>query len=400
MDDDADDDVGGGGPPLPPEDRLWRHPSELRDHGTAGGVTPSRPRARPPRRTTWAIAAVAGLSGVVLTTGALAVTGVLTPQVIQREIIEKVAVTPVLSSPLFAGERDASALAERLAPAIVRLDITQAASTPPGTGVLFRDDGLVLTAAHLVAAATSISVVLADGRRLDGLLVGVDPLTDVALIDIEGQGFPTAVLGTAANLKVGAPTVAISAPRIGGAGPAVTTGVISGLDRRVDGVGAEPLHGMIQTSAPVAPGSAGGALVDATGAVIGLMISPTDGTGNAFAAATPIDLAHRVAEHLLATGYMAHGWLGVEGSDLSDADAKTLSVPGGAKVRRVDANSPAALAGLAPDDAITELDGAPVTSISALVARLRSHDPGDKVVVGYWRSGQHAEAAVTLTERP
>lgn len=400
MDDDADDDVEGGGPPLPPEDRLWRHPSELREFGSPTGIALHQPRTRSRRRETWAIAAVAGLTGVVLTTGALAVTGVLSPQVIRREIVEKVAVTPVLSSPLLAGERDASALAERLAPAIVRLDITQGANATTGSGVVFRNDGLVLTAAHLVTAATLITAVLTDGRRLDGVLVGVDPLTDVALVDLDGQGLPVAVLGTGTNLKVGAPTMAIGAALTGGADPSVTTGVISALDRRVDGAGGQPLHGMIQTSAPVAPGSAGGVLVDASGAVIGLLSSSTDEPTRALAVATPIDLVRRVADHLLATGRMAHGWLGVEGSDLSSDEATTLSVPGGAKVRRVDARSPAALAGLAPDDVITEVDGAPVRSISVLVARLRSHDPGDKVRLGYWRHGQHAEVTVTLDQRP
>lgn len=400
MDDDEDDDVGGGGPPLPPEDRLWRHPSELRYHGAPSGIMPPGAHSRSLRRTTWAIAILAGLTGVVITTGALAVAGVLSPEVIQRYIVEKVAVTPVLSSPLLAGEHDAAALAERVAPAIVRLDITQGASTATGSGVLFRDDGLVLTAAHLVTAAATINAVLADGRRLDGVVVGVDPLTDVALIDVDGEGLPIAVLGTAANLKVGAPTVAISTPLSSGASPSVTTGVISALDRRVDGAGGQPLHGMIQTSAPVAPGSAGGVLVDANGAVIGLLTSATDQTSGGFAVATPIDLAHRVAEHLLATGRMAHGWLGVQGADLSGDEATALRLPGGAKVERVDVSSPAALAGLAPDDVITELDRAPVNSISALVARLRSHAPGDKVVVGYWRAGQHAEVTVTLVEHP
>ncbi len=336
---------------------------------------------------------------MILTAGALAVTGVLTPQVIHRDIVEKVAVTPVLSSPLLARERDASTLAERLAPAIVRLDITHGATTSPGSGVLFRDDGLVLTAAHLVAAATSITAVLTDGRRLEGSLVGIDPLTDVGLIDIDGHGFPIAVLATTPNLKVGAPTVAISAPLGNGSDPSVSTGVISGLDRRLNGADEQPLHGMIQTSARVAPGSAGGALVDANGAVIGLMTSTLDQTDGALAVAIPIDLAHRVAVHLLATGHMAHGWLGLDGADLSGDEAEVLSVLGGAKVQRVHASSPAAHAGLVPDDVITELDGTAVHSISALVARLRSHDPGDKVVVGYWRDGRHAEVTVTLVER-
>lgn len=400
MDDDGDDDVDTGGPPLPPEDRLWRHPSELRQHGASGGLSAPLATARPIRPTTWTVGVVAGLAGAALTTAVIAVTGSLSPRVIEREIVEKVAVTPVVSSPMLRGERGVVAVAERLSPAIVRLDVEQAGGTATGSGVLFRDDGLVLTSAHVVAGATAISVVLTDGRRLDGHLVGLDGVTDVALVDVDGQGFPVAVLGTADGLEVGAPAIAIGSPLGLDGGPSVTTGVISALDRRVDASGGEQLHGMIQTDAPVAPGSSGGALVDANGAVIGIMTAVADQPGGRFGFATPIDLAHRVAQQLLATGHMAHGWLGVEGTDLTAAQAMAMRVAGGARVQRVTASSPAAQAGLTPDDVITEVDGKAIRSTSNLVVQLRAHDPGDQVVVGYWRRGQHTEVTITLVEHP
>lgn len=400
MDDDADDDVDAGGPPLPPEDRLWRHPSELRQHGVLGGPLAPPAPARPIRPTTWTIGVVAGLAGAALTTAVIAVTGSLSPQVIEREIVEKVAVTPVVSSPMLRGDHGVVAVAERLSPAIVRLDVEQAGGTATCSGVLFRDDGLVLTSAHVVAGATAISVVLTDGRRLDGRLVGLDGVTDVALVDVDGQGFPVAVLGTADGLEVGAPAIAIGSPLGLDGGPSVTTGVISALDRRVDATSGEQLHGMIQTDAPVAPGSSGGALLDANGAVIGIMTAVADQPGGRFGFATPIDLAHRVAQQLLATGHMAHGWLGVEGADLTAEQARAMSVAGGARVQRVAASSPAARAGLTPDDVITEVDGKAIRSTSNLVVRLRAHDPGDPVRVGYWRDGQHAEVTITLVEHP
>ncbi len=400
MDDDSDDGVGDGGPPLPPDDRLWRHPSEVGRHGMPGGATVPVRVAGAIRPTVWTVALIAGLAGAALTTGVIAVTGSLSPRVTERYVVEKVAVTPVVSSPMLRGERGVVAVAERLSPAIVRLDVELPGGGTTGSGVLFRDDGLVLTSAHVVADALSISVLLADGRRLAGRLVGFDVTTDVGLVDLDGQRFPVAVLGSAAGLEVGAPTIAIGSPLGLEGGPSVTTGVISALERRVEAVGGEPLHGMIQTDAPVAPGSSGGALVDANGSVIGIMTAVAAEPSGRFGFATPIDLAHRVADQLLASGHMAHGWLGVEGADLSAAQAERLSVLGGALVRRILPGSPAATAGLVADDVITEVDGSPIRSISHLIVQLRAHDPGDKVVIGYWRNGTHNETRVTLTERP
>lgn len=400
LDDDADDDVGGSGPPLPPDDRLWRHPSELRQHGVPGGpVAPLPPSTGSHRPVTWTVALVAGLAGAALSTAVIAATGSLSPEVVEHRVVEKVAVTPVVSSPMVGGERGVVAVAERLSPAIVRLDVEQSNGTGTGSGVLFRDDGLVLTSAHVVADATAINVVLTDGRHLEGHLVGLDVVTDVALVDLDGDNFPVALLGTAEGLEVGAPTIAIGSPLGFDGGPSVTTGVISAVGRRVEAPDGLSLHGMIQTDAPIAPGSSGGALVDANGAVIGITTAVADQTGG-FGFATPIDLAHRVAEELLRTGHMVHGWLGVEGSDLTARQAEAIGVDGGAVVHKVATGSPAASAGLAPDDVITEIQGRQVSSISGLVVELRAHNPGEEVVVGYWRSGRHAETKVTLAERP
>jgi S1-C subfamily serine protease len=399
LDDDADDDVGGTGPPLPPDDRLWRHPSELRDHGP-GGADVERLVDDPRRAMTWATALVAGLAGAALAVGVIAVTGTLSPRIVERQVVEKVAVTPVVSSPMVRGERGVVAVAERLSPAIVRLDVDGDGGSATGSGVLFRDDGLVLTSAHVVAGTTAISVVLTDGRRLHGQLVGADAATDIAVVDVEGDGFPVAVLGTSEGLEVGAPTIAIGSPLGLAGGPSVTTGVISAVGRRVEAASGETLHGMIQTDAPIAPGSSGGALVDANGAVIGITTAVASEPGGRFGFATPIDLAHRVADQLLRTGHMVHGWLGVEGADLSTDMAEALGVEGGAVVRSVAPGSPAEAAGLAADDVITEVDGEPIGSISELVVELRDRDPGDDVVVGYWHGGEHAETTATLVERP
>jgi S1-C subfamily serine protease len=394
MDDDADDDVIGFGPPLPPDDRLWRHPSELGQQ--------SRPPAGPTgptRAATWPIALVAGLAGAVLSTGIIAVTGRLSPQVIERQVVERVAVTPVVSSPMVRGDRGVVAVAAQLSPAIVRLDIEREDGGATGSGVLFRDDGMVLTSAHVVDGADEIQVRLADGRRFDGSLVGVDELTDIAVVHIDAGDLPVAVLGSAKDLEVGAPAVAIGSPLGLKGGPSVTTGVISAIDRTIDGP-AGALHGMIQTDAPIAPGSSGGALVDTTGAVIGIITAAAGEAGGRFGFATPIDLAHRIAVELVEDGSASHGWIGVEGVDLTADQAAAMGIEGGAMVRTLVGDGPAADAGLAKDDVITEIDGKPVRSMPGLVVELREHRPGDQVTVGYLRDGEHGEAEVTLDDRP
>lgn len=156
---------------------------------------------------------------------------------------------------------------------------------------------------------------------------------------------------------------------------------------------------MIQTTAPISAGSSGAALLDDSGALIGVMTAVRgDEPGSGFA--VPIDLVHRVAEQLLASGEAQHCWLGVEGADLPTDQAILMRIAGGAVVQRVATRSPAAAVGLAPSDVITEIDDTDIRSVSNLVVQLRSHAPGDRVVVGYWRAGRHSTVRVTLGARP
>jgi len=399
-DDDDAEDAASRSPLLPPDDRLWRHPSELADQRAPLSERATRSHTGGSSRpASWATVAVAGLAGAALSAGAIAATGSLWPRIVERQIIEKVAVTPVVSSPMIGGERGVDAVAERVSAAIVRLDVERPSGGATGSGVLYRDDGLILTSAQVVAGATTIGVVLQDGRRLEGRLVGLDLVTDVALLDLVGDDFPVAVLGTAEGLKVGEPTISIGWP-LGSATPAsVTTGVISALGRRLDMADGVPLHGMIQTDAPIAPGASGGALVDSSGSVIGITTAASEGAGGGFCFATPIDIAHRVAEQLLATGRMVHGWLGVDGAELTVAQATQVG-KAGARIERVASGSPAARAGLLAGDVITELDAHRIDSVPALVVQLRAHEPGDIVVVGYWRAGVNERVTIVLGQLP
>jgi S1-C subfamily serine protease len=398
MDDDADDDGAGIGPPLPPDDRLWRHPSELASWGPAATPTAGAPTpARADRGSIWPVAAVAGLVGAALCGSVLAVTGTLAgPQV--EPVVEKVAVTPIVSTPLIEDEQGVAALAEALAPSVVHLVVTGEAGTTPASGVVVRDDGLIFTSAHEVADATSIAVVLSDGRRYEGDLVGADLPTDVAVVAIEARDLSVAVLGSSADLTVGSSAMALGWPTEGADQPSVTTGVVSAVEHRLD-AGGRSLHGLIQTDAPIEPAWSGGPLVDAYGAVIGITTDLAGGEAG-FGFATPIDLVRRVADELLESGTVARGWLGIEGTDLTMSETERMGVPGGARVVEVMGGSPAARAGLVADDVVISVGGHAVDSSSGLVLAMRHHKPGEDVAITYWRDGRTHEVTLTLDEHP
>lgn len=399
LDEDPDDELSGFGPPLPPEDRLWRHPSEL-SQAPLPGPRPPAP-AHPSLRPTWLVAGAAGMVGALLSLGILAATGTIgRTRIVEHDVVEKVATLPAsLQGGASTGVAD---IAERIKPSICRLDVTTAKGGTTGSGVLFRDDGYLLTNAHVVASSTKVRVVLADGRVFDGAVVGTDDMTDLAVLRIQAtEKLPVAVLGSALRLRVGEPAIAVGSPLGLPGGPSVTEGVISAIGRQVTNPSGPTLHDMIQTDAPIAPGSSGGALADARGALIGITtsVAVSDAGSEGFGFAVPIDIAHTVAEEIIATGKAHHVWLGVEGGDLDMATAERLGVSGGATVQRVLGDSPAALAGIRTGDVIVAVAGQPVTSMSGLVVALRTRRAGDDVRLTVLRDGRQRTVTVTLGER-
>jgi S1-C subfamily serine protease len=396
-DDDGDDDAVGRMPPPPPDDRLWRHPSEVSAFGPerlGAAVVPVRGAAgRSPA--VWPIALVAGLVGAALCGGVLALTGNLSVE--GDRAVERVKVTPLPASSYIFGEpSDADALAQNLGPSVVRLLVTTAEGDSQACGVVLRDDGVVVTSAHEIAGATAITVALSDGRTFEGELVGVDLPSDVGVLSIDASGLTVAVRGTTEHLQAGARAMVVGTTRHGE--PAVATGVVSAMRQRLD-VDGESLHGLIQTDVPVETGWSGGPLVDETGAVIGIT-TDLGGDGTRFGFATPIELVHRLAEELLLHGKVAHGWLGIEGADLTDTGAGVEGGRAGAQVMRVMPGSPADESGLQVGDIIIEVGGEPIRSSSDLVVALRGHQPGDRMVVRFWRGGQRLDAEVTIDHHP
>jgi S1-C subfamily serine protease len=211
-----------------------------------------------------------------------------------------------------------------------------------------------------------------------------------------------AELGTAVNLKVGQSAIAIGSPLALTGGSSVTVGVISALHRSVRTRNSGSLFDMVQTDAPIAPGSSGGALLDASGKVIGITtaMAVTDAGPEGLGFATPIDVARSVADELMTTGKATHAWLGIEGSDLDGATAHDLAVPGGAMVSAIKDGGPADAGGLAVRDVIVAADGKPVSSMNALVVALRKHRPGEVMTVEVIRNRQRSTMAITVAERP
>lgn len=351
-----------------------------------------------PVRTVWVVAVVAALGASVLTS-ALVIT--LTPTEEVRTGEQAAATTS--DRAITASQEPAVEIAERVRPSIAQIRGQRGSSGVSGSAVLFRGDGYFITNAHVVEGVTNIVVVLASGREAPANLVAADALTDVAVVKAEGGPFTVADLGTAADLKVGQLAVAIGSPLALAGGPSVTVGVISALHRTVrTRAGDQPLFDMIQTDAPIAQGSSGGALVDGTGRVIGITtaMAVTESGPEGLGFATPIDVARSVADELIATGKATHAWMGIEGSDLDGTTASDLNLEGGARLMRVVDDSPASAAGLNARDIVVRVDGRPVSSMNGLVVALRAHRPGDVVAVEVVRDGQRTTKSVTLAERP
>jgi len=371
--------------PPAPDDRLWRHPSELRGPAERGDRT-------------WLVASIAGMVGALLATGVVAAAGGLTNEHTERVVEREEVPARTISAP---GSQSVIEIAQRARPAIAQIRVEGKEGDASGSGVLIRSDGHVLTNFHVVDGADAVKVVLDNGRELSAKVLGTDPETDVAVVKVDGGPFPVARVGSAAELKVGQPAIAIGSPLGLAGGPSVTVGVVSALHRRLDTRTGPPLLDMIQTDAPISPGSSGGALLDAGGSVIGLTtaVATNDGAqGLGFA--TPIDIAHSAAEQLIATGKVTHVWIGVEGSDVDMATANALHVEGGALVGQVVKGGPADRAGLAARDVIVGVDGHSIGTMGALVVALRSRKPGDVVALDVMHNKNQKRITVTLAERP
>jgi serine protease Do len=262
-------------------------------------------------------------------------------------------------------------VARQAMPAVVAVGVRGGS----GSGVIVRQDGIIVTNAHVVRNATEVEVGLSDGRRVRGRVLGSDPTVDVAVVQVQEANLPAAPLADSDQLEVGQTAIAIGNPI--GLERTVTTGVVSAVNRSPRGF---ELGGLIQTDAAINPGNSGGPLVDSQGRVIGINTVIVQGTtGLGFA--VPINLARDIAGQLLSTGRIRRTVLGIVPDDLIPELAQQYNLPvrEGIIVRQVEPGSPAARAGLQVADIITQIDNQPVTTSGDLRRILRSHRPGDSV---------------------
>jgi len=270
-----------------------------------------------------------------------------------------------------------------------------------GSGVIVRDDGVILTNDHVVRNAEKIKVTLSDGRDFDAELVGTDQVADIAVLRIEGQSLPVAPLGTSQGLLIGEWAVAIGNPfanYFSDAEPTVTAGVISAVGRNLVPTSGEDgfYLGMIQTDATINPGNSGGPLVNALGQVIGINASIFSRSGGSEGAgfAIPIDRALRIADDLVDHGEVRRAWVGL---DVEPVDADEWGRTRGVRVARVAPGSPADRAAVARGDRLLEANGRPLSGpldFEATLLDLRAGDALDLRVEGQSRPVRMAAVAL------
>lgn len=304
---------------------------------------------------------------------------------------------------------------DRTGPAVVRIDSARTSSNRAaqsgnrevrgtGSGFIIKSDGLVLTNAHVVDRADTVTVTLKDGRNFTGRVLGQDTLTDVAVVKIEASGLPVVSVGNSEQLRPGEWAIAIGNPL--GLDNTVTAGIISGTGRSSADVGVPDKRiNFIQTDAAINPGNSGGPLLNQQGQVIGMntaIIGGAQGLGFAI----PINRAQEIADQLIADGRVEHPYLGVQMATLTPTLRETLNqnANNGVRVQAnqgvvivgIARNSPAARAGLQAGDVIQQINGRAVKTADEVQQAVDNSTIGDNLPVEVSRNGR----SLTIPVRP
>lgn len=349
-----------------------------------------KPATAPPfRRRTAAAAAMAG-AAVVLS----ACTGSLPPA-----SEGTTAASAPSAAPAPAAAASLPELVENLSPSVVTI-FTRGGL---GSGVVYSEDGLILTNEHVIRGATKVEVGFADGQRVSGTVKATDPVTDLALVQADRTGLPKPVYQTTLP-KVGEGALVLGSPL--GFENTATYGIISGLHRSIPGSASNSLSlvDLIQTDAPISPGNSGGAVINMRGEIIGISeayIPPSAGAvalGFAIPAATAVE----VAEELLADGTAEHAYLGLTPGELTPQIAEQLGIDAasGVLVLAVDRDGPAGRAGIRPGDVLESMEDVQLNAPEKLLAELRGRNPGDTVGFKIKRGDQSLDVKADLVERP
>ncbi len=299
-------------------------------------------------------------------------------------------------------------VAELLLPSVASLRVTRDVRggrlrSGEGSAVVLSGDGLLLTSAHVVAAGTGGSALLADGRELPFEVVGHDRLSDLAVVRAIGQDLHAAVLGDADQLRVGQLVVAVGNP-LGFAG-SVSAGVVSALGRSLtasQGRTGRIIDNVIQTDAALHPGNSGGALANSAGEVVGIntaVVGP--GIGQGLGLAIPINaMTQRIVSALVRDGHVRRSYLGVGAGPrpLPPRIAAQLGRDRAIEVVTVEPDTPAARAGLRVEDIVVAVDGVPVESVGDLQGLMAADRIGKPVVLEVVRGGEFRSLSVVPVE--
>lgn len=272
-----------------------------------------------------------------------------------------------------------------------------------GSGVIYSEDGLIITNEHVVRGAEEVQVAFADGQRVTGTVVATDVVTDLALVQADRTGLPPAEFQTELP-EVGELAVVIGSPL--GFENTATAGIISGLHREIPGsaTNSASLVDLVQTDAAISPGNSGGALVNSRGQVVGISEAyiPPQAGAVSLGFAIPAGTAVEVVEELLEDGSAEHAFLGLAPRTVTPQIAQQLGVSAeqGVVVLAVENGGPADEAGIRAGDILVSLDGEPLASAEQLLAALRAFNPGETVTAELIREGENSDVDIVLGERP
>ena len=274
-----------------------------------------------------------------------------------------------------------------------------------GSGAFIQSDGYIVTNNHVVEGADELAVRLFDGRVLQATVVGTDPFSDIAVLKVDGDGFPALGFADSDELRVGQWVLAFGSPLSEDLSNTVTNGIVSSLGRFQGG--GNSISNYIQTDAAVNPGNSGGPLVNLRGEIVGInsAIATRSGGFQGISFAVPSDIVRNTTEQLVASGTVERGYLGISFGAVSPSLARALGVPPGAAqiadfAEDGAGREPASEAGLRVGDVITAVDGVTLTDNRQLVSLVSNKRPGEEAVLTYNRDGDERTARVRLGTRP
>jgi serine protease DegS len=341
------------------------------------------------------------------------------PQLLAREPTT----APIVSAPSVPGRVTYADAVERAAPAVVNIYTArlvteriapsgwdqlfgnllpryrQRVERTLGSGVIVDTAGHIVTNHHVIANADSIKVQLADGRIADAHIVGRDPDTDLGVLQIDLKPLPVVTFGRSDRLRVGDVVLAIGDPI--GLSQTVTHGIVSATGR--EQLGIATFEDFIQTDAAINFGNSGGALIDTSGALVGINTAiPAKNLGvEGIGFAIPVNLVRGVLNDIIDHGRVIRGWLGIVPEDVSDAQARQLGLPhAGVVVSNLYVGSPAQQAGLQPGDILVSFDGAPLRSAQESLATIAARKPGTRLAIRVLRGRQTLDLQAHVSEEP